>query len=505
MKKTLLTFLLLLIYNLSAFSQTVFSGIKLPDYSNNNSENQKRGVVARCDSAYEFNLDKKINRKFYFFYDKNKFIKEQHFVMDTITQKFRLNFQKVYDYDLNGNLLSSKNYDWNNDLNKISLIESIDYEYTTNAFLAKKIRRSFQETSIIASAFNPIKKTEEIYKSDGQNYLERVTIESSLNQSTQKYNQSFKKEEYEYDNNGNILTIKNYTGDSLLATWKRTNQFITRKFNDKNQLIYTLDSTANMEGYPVPSLRYTIYKKIYKYNNKNQVIAIDRFWDDNHTSATKLESRSLYEYEPLKETFFSKQLGQKDLDTINPYEVNYRESKNNGNHMIADSYFFKNFDTLGKITYSEEFTLTIDNNYSIIASPLFENDIDPIKEKINSEFNHIIDDEIKNSISHKKVISFDNNYEGLTELYYSNIETASISNIDNSAISIYPNPSNGSFTLKSTSTMIGKPLNIIDITGRSVYAGVINATTQNVSMENIENGTYFLSVDNKEAIKLIKE
>lgn len=503
MKKSLLTFLLLLIYNLSAFSQTVFSGIKLPNYSNNNSENQKREVVARCDSAYIFNKDKKIELKGYSYYDKNKFIKHQDFVLDTISQKFRLNYQKLYDYDLNGNLISSKIYEWNNDLNKISLTESIDYEYTTNDFLAKKIRKSFQETSIIASAFNPIKKTEEIYKSDGQNYLERVTIESNLNQSTQKYNQSFKKEEYEYDKNGNVLTIKNYTGDSLLATWKRTNQFITRKFNDKNQLIYTLDSTANMEGYPVPSLRYTIYKKIYKYNNKNQVIAKDRFWDDNHTSATKLESRSRYEYEPLKETFFSKQ-GQKDLDTINPYEVSYRVSKNNGNNIVTDTYFFDNFDTLGKITSSEELSIIIDNNYNIIAGPLFDIEIDPIKEKINSAYDRIIDNEIYNSISHKKVISIKHK-NGETELYYSNIETASISNIDNSAISIYPNPSNGSFTLKSTSTMIGKPLNIIDITGRSVYAGVINATTQNVSMENIENGTYFLSVDNKEAIKLIKE
>jgi ligand-binding sensor domain-containing protein len=80
-----------------------------------------------------------------------------------------------------------------------------------------------------------------------------------------------------------------------------------------------------------------------------------------------------------------------------------------------------------------------------------------------------------------------------------------LKNMEYNAISIFPNPSNGSFTLNSTSTMIGKPLNIIDITGRSVYAVVINATTQNVSMENIENGTYFLSIDNKEAIKLIKE
>ncbi|MBP6460016.1 MAG: T9SS type A sorting domain-containing protein [Crocinitomicaceae bacterium] len=80
-----------------------------------------------------------------------------------------------------------------------------------------------------------------------------------------------------------------------------------------------------------------------------------------------------------------------------------------------------------------------------------------------------------------------------------------LKNMEYNAISIYPNPSNGSFTLKSTSNMIGKPLNIIDIIGRSVYAGVINATCQNLSIENIENGTYFLSVDNKEAIKLIKE
>ncbi len=80
-----------------------------------------------------------------------------------------------------------------------------------------------------------------------------------------------------------------------------------------------------------------------------------------------------------------------------------------------------------------------------------------------------------------------------------------LKNMENNTISIYPNPSNGSFTLKSTSTMIGKSVNIMDITGRCVYAGIVNTTSQNVSMENIENGTYFISVDYKEAIKLIKE
>ena len=63
MKNTLLTFLLLLIYNLSALSQSVFSGIKTHHYSKNSFENQKRGVVARCDSAYKFNKDKKIELK----------------------------------------------------------------------------------------------------------------------------------------------------------------------------------------------------------------------------------------------------------------------------------------------------------------------------------------------------------------------------------------------------------------------------------------------------------
>ena len=80
-----------------------------------------------------------------------------------------------------------------------------------------------------------------------------------------------------------------------------------------------------------------------------------------------------------------------------------------------------------------------------------------------------------------------------------------LKNMVNNSISIYPNPSNGSFTLNSSSTMIGKSVNIMDITGRCVYAGIVNTTSQNVSMENIENGTYFLSVDCKEAIKLIKE
>ena len=485
MKNSILTFLLLLIYNLSALSQSVFSGIKTPHYSKNSFENQKRGVVARCDSFYEFNLDKKINRKFYLFYDKNKFIKEEWFVIDKITQKFRLNIQKVYDYDLKGNLISSKKYEWNTELKKLSLYESIDYVYTLNSLLSKKTESNFEETSIISSAFNPTKKIEELFTYDGNNCIERITITSNLNQTTQKYNQYLTKEEFDYDNKGNIININSYRGDSLQGKWNRINQFIKRKFNNKNQLMYTLDSSANMEGYPVPSMKYTIKKEKWIYNDKNELISIDRY------SATKLESRRRFEYAPFKERFFAKQ-SNKDLDTINPYIEYYILSNNISNDVIINSYYLKTYDEFNKLISSSVYQLKIDNTISA-NNPMFDNDLDPFKSLKDYRINSIEND-LENALSFNKVLNMkrkdlDDSLE--TEFYYSTIETASISKIQDSNLSISPNPNTGKFSINNIQPQTN--FSVLDINGRLIYQSLSDSDKIEIDLECIaKKGIYFL-------------
>ena len=492
MKNTLLTFLLLLIYNLSALSQSVFSGIKTHHYSKNSFENQKRGVVARCDSSYQFNSNKKLERKFYFFYDKNKFIKEEWFVIDKITQKFRLNVQKVYDYDLKGNLISSKKYEWNTELKKLSLYESIDYVYTLNSLLSKKTESNFEETSIISSAFNPTKKNEQLFTYDGNNCIERITITSNLNQTTQKYNQSLTKEEFDYDNKGNIININSYSGDSLQGKWNRINQFITRKFNDKNQLIYKLDSSANMEGYLVLSMKYTIKKEKWIYNDKNELISIDRYSDIDRSSSTKLESRRRFEYAPIKERFFAKQ-SNKDLDTINPYTEYYILSNNASNDVIINSYYFKTYDEFNKLTSSSVYQLKIDNTISA-NNPMIDNDLDPFKSLKDNSRTHSIENDLDNALSYNKVLNLkwkniDDSSE--TEFYYSTIETASISKIQDSNLSISPNPNTGKFSINNIQPQTN--FSVLDINGRLIYQSLSDSDKIEIDLECIaKKGIYFL-------------
>lgn len=487
MKNTLLIFFLLFII-FSTYSQSVLKGIKLPENTMNISHNHKRGLVTRCDSAYEYNLDKKINKKFYFFYDKNMFIKEQGLVLDTISQKFRSNYQKNYDYDLNGNLISSKNYEWNTELKKLSLTESIDYLYTSNSILSKKTKSTFEETSIISSAFNPTEKIEQLFKYDGQNCVERVTITSILNQTSQTYNQSLKKEEYEYDSKGNIININSYSSESLQGKWNRTNQYITRKFNNNNQLIYTLDSTANMEGYPIQSLKYTIYKNMFKYNNKNQVIAIDRFMDDNHTSKIKLQSRTLYEYEPLKVTYFASKIN--GVDTINPYEINYYESKNLGDNLFLNTYYFITENDTSK------YNLTLDNNYSVLYNTFTKNEINPISKDLNLEFFHRVENEISNSFS-KKVLNISHEPSGSTELFYTDLETTSITGINNSIFSIYPNPTTDVLHIEigDTKAFEGYRYRILDLIGKEVYSELVKNALTEIPLKTLgATGMYQLEV-----------
>jgi ELWxxDGT repeat protein len=70
------------------------------------------------------------------------------------------------------------------------------------------------------------------------------------------------------------------------------------------------------------------------------------------------------------------------------------------------------------------------------------------------------------------------------------------------AVTIYPNPSNGKFTIANST--IGTTLTIVDIAGKQVYNTTLTATTQYINTV-LNAGVYFVKVDNNEVHKLIVE
>ncbi len=74
------------------------------------------------------------------------------------------------------------------------------------------------------------------------------------------------------------------------------------------------------------------------------------------------------------------------------------------------------------------------------------------------------------------------------------------------AISVYPNPSNGNFTVELANGLT-KVINVTDITGRIVLTASSTSDKVNVNISNLSNGIYYIKVtsDNKtEVTKVVK-
>ena len=67
--------------------------------------------------------------------------------------------------------------------------------------------------------------------------------------------------------------------------------------------------------------------------------------------------------------------------------------------------------------------------------------------------------------------------------------------------SIFPNPSNGVFTLNLTNTEKAVKLEILDITGRLIYVNQVTGNTSQIDISDKSSGTYFLRISNGDFYK----
>ena len=65
------------------------------------------------------------------------------------------------------------------------------------------------------------------------------------------------------------------------------------------------------------------------------------------------------------------------------------------------------------------------------------------------------------------------------------------------AFDIYPNPSNGAFSIELTELSSATTVSITNATGQLVFTSTLNDTKTDISLENIEAGVYFVSIENE--------
>ncbi|QHI37300.1 Thermostable neutral protease NprT [Kordia antarctica] len=76
---------------------------------------------------------------------------------------------------------------------------------------------------------------------------------------------------------------------------------------------------------------------------------------------------------------------------------------------------------------------------------------------------------------------------------------------NNNAFSIYPNPSNGSFSIKAAKNLGDVSVHIFDINGRNLYSKDVNLTgTVNFDLDNLQSGLYILRVAGEDFVKSTK-
>ena len=67
---------------------------------------------------------------------------------------------------------------------------------------------------------------------------------------------------------------------------------------------------------------------------------------------------------------------------------------------------------------------------------------------------------------------------------------------DANAFNIYPNPSNGTFSIELTELSSATTVRITNAAGQLVFTSALNDTKTDISLEDIEAGVYFVSIEN---------
>jgi hypothetical protein len=77
-------------------------------------------------------------------------------------------------------------------------------------------------------------------------------------------------------------------------------------------------------------------------------------------------------------------------------------------------------------------------------------------------------------------------------------------NINQSSINVYPNPTNDVVSIVSSIVFLGKEYQLLDQAGRELVKGQFTAEKTTISLKHLASGIYFLKAKDSQPIKIVR-
>jgi hypothetical protein len=266
--------------------------------------------------------------------------------------------------------------------------------------------------------------------------------------------QTESKEEYEYYSNGLKSVTRKYFSDQILLIYVDS-----MFYNENNKLIKFKSTDFNIStGQPT-----SIFQSIISYNG-NEVSNVKTFFGSSFT-------------------FFNLQLN---------WDIDYNYVAGKVNQITATD--------IGGATVLIDYTY--DNlNQKILSVIGYKNGALDRKEEYEYDNNGFITKEkLQTSSSPGILYVTDEN-----KFYYEQSpSTASLDEVKNVLLNIFPNPTYNFITITTDENLIGHEFTIYNSLGQYIRNGSIKSTSTICNFEDVSNGIYFLHLNN-EVYKVVKK
>ena len=365
---------------------------------------------------------------------------------DSISNSYIVSTKYVYEYDKKGNMVSLKEYFQKGPNNSIGLGYIYNGTYDING----------NKTALTV-----------IYMDENNTPVNNT------------------KDEYGYDTKGNEILLNTYN-------WNTTKKEWVASFTNRTE--YTYNSNGNI----VSAIYYEISsapsrKKEITYNSKNQITSTKYYnWDIENNQW--VDSRlTLFSFDSNGNTI-------KEVSSII-----------NGNSTWINYYQYESL--------YDEFGNNIQMNYSKWDTSLNSwNEYSRVNSKYNNSFlnseilwpsKQYINDYQKHMIVEYSSENYVNNIwkkEGKNDYYYSSFENSGIDEVVISKVLIYPNPTNGIFTINTGQTNIAS-IKVYDIAGKVVFTTTASnkQNEMQIDLSDLNNGVYFVQVISEDSNKSISK